>query len=127
MRHLRTQGLWVQECRDTGRLAYHKVLGSKNPSEVLTKHVPAERLDKHLETIGARITGGRAETAPEISALESRVTEIDLEQDIGSYFDEDKKVSFSRKVSFRGIPSHNRGQRCGRASERRSKDEHRRR
>ena len=40
VRHLRTQGLWVQECRVTGRLVYHKVLGSKNPSDVLTKHVP---------------------------------------------------------------------------------------
>ena len=40
VRHLRTQGLWVQECRVTGRLVYHKFLGSKNPSDVLTKHVP---------------------------------------------------------------------------------------
>ena len=28
VRHLRTQGLWVQEARLTGRLAYRKVLGS---------------------------------------------------------------------------------------------------
>ena len=31
VRHLRTQGLWVQEARLTGRLAYRKVLGAKNP------------------------------------------------------------------------------------------------
>ena len=56
VRHLRTQGLWVQECRVTGRLAFHKVLGAKNPADVLTKHVPGELLDKHLETIGARVS-----------------------------------------------------------------------
>ena len=40
VRHLRTQGLWAQETRISGRLAYHKVLGTKNPADVLTKHVP---------------------------------------------------------------------------------------
>ena len=118
VRHLRTQGLWVQECRVTGRLAYHKVLGSKNPSDVLTKHVPGDLLDKHLETIGARIAGGRAETAPEISALESRVTEVEWEQDIGHFLGEYKKVSFARVIKLRAIPSHNRGRKCGKASER---------
>ena len=71
MRHLQTQVLWAQECRVTGRLAYHKVLGTKNSSDVLTKHVPGEVLDKHLETVGVKITGRRAENAPEISTLES--------------------------------------------------------
>ena len=64
VRHLRTQGLWVQEARVTGRLQYKKILGSKNPADVLTKHVPRELLDKHLETIGVSIVEGRAETAP---------------------------------------------------------------
>ena len=40
VRHLRIQSLWVQEVRSTGRLAYEKVLGTLNPSDVLTKHVP---------------------------------------------------------------------------------------
>ena len=31
VRHIRTQALWVQEVRVTGRLAYKKVLGSRNP------------------------------------------------------------------------------------------------
>ena len=119
--------MWVQECRVTGRLAYHKVLGSKNPSDVLTKHVPGDLLDKHLETIGARIAGGRAETAPEICALESWVTEVEWEQDIGHFLDENKKVSFARVIKLRGIPSHNSGRKCGKASERQSRAEHRRR
>ena len=55
VRHLRTHGLRVQECRVTGRLAQHKALGTKSPADVLTKHVPGEFLDKHVETIGARL------------------------------------------------------------------------
>ena len=69
VRHLRTQGLWVQEARVTGRLQYKKILGSKNPADVLTKHWPRELLDKHLETIGVSIVDGRAETAPGLNVF----------------------------------------------------------
>ena len=37
VRHLRTQGLWVQEARVSGRVEYKKVLGEKNPADLLTK------------------------------------------------------------------------------------------
>ena len=70
VRHLRTQGLWIQEVRTAGRLAYHKVLGSKNPSDILTKHVPADLLTKHLETLGVEVQEGRSEVAPELNTME---------------------------------------------------------
>ena len=73
VRHLRTQGLWVQEVRATNRLKYLKVLGSKNPADVLTKHVPAELLGRHLEATGMAATGGRAAAAPELHSVESAV------------------------------------------------------
>ena len=73
VRHLRTQSLWVQEVRATGRLSYKKVLGTKNPADVLTKHVPGDLLDRHLETIRAEIVGGRAESAPQLNSVESYV------------------------------------------------------
>ena len=31
VRHLRTQSLWIQEVRITGRIVYKKVLGDKSP------------------------------------------------------------------------------------------------
>ena len=118
VRHLRTQGLWVQECRVTGRLAYHKVLGSKNPADVLTKHVPRELLDRHLETLGGKIIGGRAETAPTISSVESMVVEVEWDESIPDESDSgrSKLVRFDRVVRFRAIPSRNKGRRCTRAS-----------
>ena len=69
VRHLRTQGLWVQEARITGRLQYKKILGTKNPADVLTKHVPRDLLDRHLETIGVSVVDGRAESAPELNVI----------------------------------------------------------
>ena len=102
VRHLRTQALWVQETRVTGRLSYKKVLGSKNPADILTKHVPGELLDRHLETLGAEVAEGRAEAAPELSSLESLV----------QWVQEPRKVHFAAKVEFRAIPQENRGRRC---------------
>jgi hypothetical protein len=71
VRHLRVQALWVQEVRSTGRLGYRKVLGSRNPADVLTKHVPAELLDAHLRTIGLEVRGGRAASAPALDSVEA--------------------------------------------------------
>ena len=70
VRHLRVQALWVQEVRCTKRLAYKKVLGTRNPSDILTKHVPKELLDTHLVTVGVEVMGGRAGTAPTLDQLE---------------------------------------------------------
>ena len=33
VRHLRTQGLWIQEVRVSGRIVYKNVLGERNPSD----------------------------------------------------------------------------------------------
>ncbi len=104
IRHLRTQGLWVQEARVTGRIVYRKVLGSKNPADILTKHVPRDLLDRHLETLGAEVADGRAETAPELCSVESVVQWV--EQRLPRH------VRFALKVQFRAVESPNRGRRC---------------
>ena len=74
VRHLRTQGLWVQEARVSGRIEYKKVLGEKNPADLLTKHLGADVTAKHIETLNMRWTGGRAETAPTLSSVESLIS-----------------------------------------------------
>ena len=113
VRHLRTQGLWVQEVRVSGRLAYRKVLGTKNPSDVLTKHVPGELLERHIESMGMDARGGRASSAPELNSVESLVfcwtgPLAGGEPDGGS----DQKLRFSSRVQFRAIAHENRGRRC---------------
>ena len=95
-----------------GRLHYKKVLGTKNPSDVLTKHVPGELLERHLEVTGAEPRGGRAETAPELNSIESVVFRLDVDE--GDYEQEDKgkklkEVRFASKVLYRAIPATGRG------------------
>ena len=51
VRHLRIQALWAQEVRSTGRLGYKKVLGTLNPSDILTKPVPGDLLDDHTKRL----------------------------------------------------------------------------
>ena len=64
VRHLATGQLWVQERLRNGDFALFKVLGAKNPADMLTKHVPRETLDTHLAFAELHREAGRAETAP---------------------------------------------------------------
>ena len=113
VRHLRTQGLWVQETRISGRLAYHKVLGTKNPADVLTKHVPGELLERHLETLGAEMRGGRAELAPELMSLATSWVQwykpLEAEEETNN---KTRKVTFAKKVQFRAVEHRNKGRSC---------------
>ena len=99
VRHLRIQALWVQEVRSTGRLGYKKVLGTLNPADVLTKHVPGELLDAHLRTLGLELRGGRAETAPSLDMVTAE--HVADEVVLINY----KRVSFHHDVQVRPIPA----------------------
>ena len=39
VRHIRAQCLWLQEARATKRLAFEKIDGGRNPSDLFTKHL----------------------------------------------------------------------------------------
>ena len=103
VRHLRIQALWVQEVRSTGRLGYKKVLGTLNPSDILTKHVPGILLDAHLRTLGMEVRGGRAESAPTLDSIAVEYVHDWIE--VLQENKDERKVSFDRSVSFRAIPT----------------------
>ena len=71
LRHLQVHLLWVQEHvrRKTFRLT--KVPGTDNPSDVLTKHVGRDVLDKHLNRVHMERQGGRAASAPAMLGQEN--------------------------------------------------------
>jgi hypothetical protein len=98
VRHIQTQALWVQEVRATGRLSYKKVLGTRNPSDILTKHVASTLLEQHLLTVGAEFRGGRADSAATLDEIQP--------------FDESaasRVVRFSPVVSVKMIPAVGKG------------------
>ena len=70
VRHVRTQALWIQQAHADKTLGYCKVPGTDNPSDVLTKHVPSEILDRHIAKMNLKVEEGRAERAPGINSLE---------------------------------------------------------
>ena len=104
VRHLRIQALWVQEVRSTGRLAYKKVLGTMNPSDILTKHVPGDLLDCHLRTLGTEVRGGRAETAPTLDTVEAEYMYDWIEGDSEAKVKK-RNVRFCKDVTCRCIPA----------------------
>ena len=110
LRHLRVQALWVQEVRCTKRLKYIKVLGTRNPADLLTKHVPKELLDAHSATLGVEFRGGRAESAPTLDGVEPYTEEWEEDLTQGECSEEqtgrkegDRAVRFCKVVQVRSI------------------------
>ena len=66
VRHLDSQDLWIQERVARGHISIRKVPGNENLSDILTKHVDRQVLDKHLEAIGLERRFGRHELSPSI-------------------------------------------------------------
>ena len=61
LRHLETGYLWLQAAVKAKRLQVRKVLGSVNPADLFTKHLPAMEMWKHLETLQISTEEGRTE------------------------------------------------------------------
>ena len=66
IRHLDTQSLWLQQALRQRRLGLSKVLGTENPSDLMTKHVDAKLLGEHVRSMGCEFEDGRAELAPQV-------------------------------------------------------------
>ena len=67
VKHIQTRYLWLQEKVDTKQLEIASIPSADNHSDVLTKHVPAAVLERHLVTLGlvdyshAGVTGVKVE------------------------------------------------------------------
>ena len=60
LRHVRVSEMWIQEVLRDGIVSYKKVAGSRNPADLMTKHVAAPLATQHIESMGMRVEGGRA-------------------------------------------------------------------
>ena len=127
VRHLRTEGLLVQEVRVSGRIAYRKVLGEKTPADFLTKHLGAEVISRHVDTPNKIWIDGRAVSAPTLDSIvsyvqtwiedcayvdedsvsvecDAHVSEVEKEQR-----SEHNRVRFAELVTVRPIPAVGKG------------------
>jgi hypothetical protein len=64
IRHLAVAQLWVQDIVRAKQVRLHKVLGTLNPADLMTKPLPRAEIDGHLRRLGLSRAVGRAETAP---------------------------------------------------------------
>ena len=63
VRHIRTQSLWLQEAHATKRLAFEKMYGWRNPSDLMTKPLTDTLQQRYLEHMSTHVVSGRAESA----------------------------------------------------------------
>ena len=70
IRHLAVADLWIQQKSKTGDVHYKKLEGCKNVSDILTKLVEAEVLDRHMDNMGFEFRRGRNEHTPAFSGEE---------------------------------------------------------
>ena len=68
VRHLAVAQLWVQDLLRSRECRLHKVLGTENPADLMTKPLARAEIDGHLGRLGITRATGRAETAPQADA-----------------------------------------------------------
>ena len=68
IRHLAVAQLWVQDLVRAKDVRLHKVLGTLNPADLMTKPLSRAEIDGHLTRLGLSRQTGRAETAPRADA-----------------------------------------------------------
>ena len=64
IRHIDVTDLWIQEKFNHKHAFLHKVLGTDNPADLLTKYTDRASLLKALKTMGLHFEAGRSAVAP---------------------------------------------------------------
>ena len=67
LRHVRVGQLWVQEKNESGELSYHKVKGSENPADLMTKALTANEIYKYTAMARQEQREGRASQGLQLS------------------------------------------------------------
>jgi hypothetical protein len=65
-RHIAVHYLWVQERVRSGDIKLHKVKGTENPADLLTKHLTAPIISKLMDLYQFSYKSGRSELTPSI-------------------------------------------------------------
>ena len=70
--HLNVRYLWLQDQVQQEAIGLQKVAGADNPADLVTKHLNAEAMKRHMARLGVNTSGGRARSAPMLGALGRR-------------------------------------------------------
>ena len=81
VRHIEVNQLWLQDKVSQGDIVIHKVKGTENLADALTKYVLAGDLNFHIENSGIREEYGRHELAPETESGSKNVESEDWDDE----------------------------------------------
>ena len=91
VRHLAVADLWVQQKAKEKEVQYLKLEGTRNTSDILTKVVERDTIDKHMAALDLQFKGGRHPATPVYTKLEGEaLVEEEWDQD-GSAEVQEKK------------------------------------
>ena len=76
LRHIDVDILWLQEQQARARLPLHKIEGSKNPADLMTKHLVRAEIVKNLDIMGLVEATGRSENAAKLHSVCSVMSEL---------------------------------------------------
>lgn len=79
IRHLQTGALWIQEQELKRRIQLGKVNGSDNISDIATKNVPREILERHIQSMCGEFRDGRAGKTVQLQCVSKRVRQLKCE------------------------------------------------
>ena len=65
-RHIAVHLLWIQDKVRNGNFVLEKVLGTKNPADLLTKHLATVAMKEHIDRMGFTFVEGRSKEMPDI-------------------------------------------------------------
>ena len=74
VRHLAVHLLWLQDAVKNKQVQLVKIAGSKNPADMLTKHLTREVLDRHAYKAGIMLKEGRSVIAPRMLSSDTNAT-----------------------------------------------------
>ena len=90
LRHVKVQYLWLQERVRTKDMKITEVPGKDNPADLMTKYLPRQDMDKHLESLAIELRNDRASIAPTIATCQQLATrDHTTQQRRGSYKHDD--------------------------------------
>ena len=72
VRHLDVNVLWLQETCARRDIPLHKIPGEDNPADLMTKHIGAAKIDKHVKKMNMEYKSGRSGKAAQLHSLETR-------------------------------------------------------
>ena len=66
-RHIDVCYLWLQEKTNNKDIYIHKVPGERNPADMMTKYLPANRMGELMEYMAIKYDDGRHQLAPKMA------------------------------------------------------------